>query len=90
MNNDQSASPSTTRARGTAGFAPWASVLTGLLVLITTSTLPALSLPGQWPLAAAGATAATVFVFSELVLAVIVVGLPAALFGLGIFALFVR
>jgi hypothetical protein len=89
MNNEQSASPSTP-ARRTSSFGPWASILTGLLVLMATSTLPALSLPGQWPLAAAGAAAVTVFIFSELVLTVLVVGLPAALLGLGIFALFVR
>ena len=89
MHNQPSASPSTPTRR-TSGFAAWASVLTGLLVLTATSTLPALSLPGHWPLAAAAMAAAGVFVFSELVLAVLVVGLPAALFGLGMFALFVR
>jgi hypothetical protein len=77
-------------ARRASGFAAWASVLTGLLVLIATSTLPALSLPGHWPSAAAAVAAVGVFVFSELVLAVLIIGFPAALFGLGIFALFVR
>ena len=47
-------------------------------------------MPGHWPPAAAAMAAVGVFVFSELVLAVLIVGFPAALFGLGIFALFVR
>jgi hypothetical protein len=89
MNNEQSTFPSTP-ARRTGGFGAWASILTGLLVLMSTSTMPALSLPGHWPLAAAAMAATAVFVFSELVLAVLVVGIPAALFGLGMFALFVR